>query len=307
MTLRRTREHLKVQILETERLLQGIADHPGMRFAFEERLEELKQQLDEIPINAKEPSVTILFSGSPVWGSAGIDATFISKVILPFQKMVHADFIQRGLRKAADRGQLKSADDAQLFLTALPKGSFGVELSRIEEGSLFNEDLISDSLANVSRLIASSAKSDEDFAGELEHSSQRVINGLRQFLKIVADDDAGVTIESGSIRASLQPTEVKSAYTRVTETATEQKEEQIKGVLKGILLESRKFDFVDTEGRMITGTLTSELSEEDAANLISSFFNKECWGIFQKTTISLKGGRIKDAFILNNIMAHPRP
>ena len=263
----------------------------------------MKQRLDEIPLNAKEPTVTILFSGKPVWGSSGIDANFISKAILPFQKMVHADLVQRGFGKVGDRGQLKSADEAKLFLTALPRGSFGVELSKIDDNNLFDEDLVSDSLVQVSKLIDSSARSDEDFAASLEDVSTRTINGLRQFLKVVSDDDAGITIESGGIRSSLLPQEVKGAYNRVAETVTLQTDERIRGVLKGILLESRKFDFLDADQNAITGTLSGDLPENDAVDLISSFFNKECWGIFQKTTISLKGGRIRDTFVLKRIDA----
>lgn len=303
MNSRRTREQLKIQILETERLFQSVADHPIMSVSFQKRLDELKQRLDEIPLNAKEPTVTILFSGKPVWGSSGIDANFISKAILPFQKMVHADLVQRGFGKVGDRGQLKSADEAKLFLTALPRGSFGVELSKIDDNNLFDEDLVSDSLVQVSKLIDSSARSDEDFAASLEDVSTRTINGLRQFLKVVSDDDAGITIESGGIRSSLQPQEVKGAYNRVAETVTLQTDERIRGVLKGILLESRKFDFLDADQNAITGTLSGDLPENDAVDLISSFFNKECWGVFQKTTISLKGGRIRDTFVLKRIDA----
>ncbi|MFN7653116.1 MAG: hypothetical protein ACK5PC_07790 [Cyclobacteriaceae bacterium] len=301
MNLRRQRENLKVQILDTERLAQKVAGHPVMGFSLNKKLEYLKQELDALPVTSKEPSITLLFSGQPVVGSAGIDATFISKAILPFQKMVHADLVQRGYGKVGMRGQLKNAYDAKLFLTALPRGSFGIELSKIENSNLFDEGQVSDSLAHVSNLIASSAKSDEDFAASLDNIPHRTLSGLRQFLKIVSDDKAGVVVESGGIRASLEPQDVVVAYNRVAETTTEQKEIQLKGTLKGILLESWRFDFISEEGQPISGSLGSNLTEETAANLVQSHFNKNCTGFFDTTTVFLKSGRVKEIYVLKSL------
>jgi len=304
MSLRRTREQLKVQILETERLAEGVADHPIMSFSFNKRLAELRQKLDAIPLTMKEPSVTLLFSGKPVLGSIGIDATFLSKAVLPFQKMVHSDLVQRGYGKVNDRGQLKSADDAKLFLTALPRGSFGIELSKIDESNAFDEAQVSDSLAHISKLIDSSAKSDEDFASALDDVSQRSIQGLRQFLKVVSDDEAGFTIESGGIRSSLEPQEVLNAYNRVAETKTNKEEVSIRGVLKGILLESWRFDFVANNGETITGTIDNNLTEQALTQFMVDFFNRDCLAIFQKTTVALRSGRIKDSFVLKSITTY---
>jgi len=301
MNLRRQRENLKVQILDTERLAGKVADHPIMGFSLNKKLEFLKQALDALPLTSKEPSITLLFSGQPVFGSAGIDATFISKAILPFQKMVHSDLVQRGFGKVGMRGQLKNAYDAKLFLTALPRGSFGVELSKIENSSLFDEGQVSDSLSHVSNLIASSAKSDEDFAASLDNIPHRTLSGLRQFLKIVSEDKAGVIVESGGIRASLEPKDVEAAYNRVAETTTVQKEIQLKGILKGILLESWRFDFITDDGHPISGSLGGNLTEDTAATLFQSHFNKNCIGFFDMTTVFLKNGRVKETYALNSV------
>jgi len=301
MSLRKTREHIKLQILETEKLAEDVAGHPIMSFSFQKRLEELRKNLAALPVSAKEPTVRLLFSGKPVEGSIGIDANFIGKALLPFQKMVHADLVQRGFGKVGDRGQLKSAEDARLFLTALPRGSFGVELSKIDSGKSFDEDQVSDSLAHISKLIEASAKSDEDFASTLEDVSTRTLQGLRQFLKIVSDDEAGITIESGGIRSTLEPQQVVNAYNRVNETKTNQEDIQLKGLLKGILLESWRFDFVTENHDTISGTIDASLSEEQVINFITQFFNKTSTALIQKTTVLLKSGRVKDSFSLKNI------
>lgn len=304
MNSRRYRDLLRVRILETERLLEGVSDHPIMSFSFKQKLDSLKKELENLPLNPKEPTITLLFSGRPVFGSVGIDASFLSRAILPFQKMVEADLAQRSHGIVGKRGTIRSADKANLFLTALPRGSFGVELSKIDDS--IEEGPLADSLAHVSQLIDSSAKSDEDFAVALGDASPRTINGLRQFLKIVSDDDAGVTIESGGIRTTLEVDSVKTAYERVAEATTSQADVEIRGILKGILLESWRFDFVDLNQHTITGPIDPSLSEERVIEYMASSFNKECIAVFQKTSVYLKNGRIKETFLLKELHAEVR-
>jgi len=261
----------------------------------------LNQELEQIPIDLKEPTVTLLFSGNPVIGSMGIDAAFLGKALVPFQKMVHSDLAQRGYGKVGSRGMIKNTEDARLFLTSLPRGSFGVELTKLNENEQFDESRVSDSLVHVSRLIDSSAKSDEDFVASLDEISPRTIQSLKDFLKVVSDDRAGVTIESGGIRSSLTNEDVQIAYNRLSDTSTLTNEIKVNGVLKGILLESWKFDFLADSGETITGSLDYDLSEQDAANIISKLFNKPCLATLQKTTVTLKNGRIKDSYVLKGV------
>lgn len=302
MTPRRKREQLRLQILEAQRMLDLVRDHPVMSISFEERIAELQHQLDNEPADKKEPTVTILFSGGPVVGSAGIDALFLGKALLPFQKMVHSDLVQRGYGKVGARGQIKNAEEARLYLTALPRGSFGVELSKLDDANLFDADQVADSLVHISKLIQASGASDEEFAANLDEISQRTLNGLRQFLKIVADDHAGFVIESGNVKSVLSDKEVQNAYKRVSETKTDSSIITIKGVLKGILLESWKFDFLSEEGDSITGSISQELSEADVTEFMRQFFNHPCEATFQKVSVYLKNGRIKESFILSNVV-----
>ena len=245
MISRRNREYIMVQLLETQRMLTVIADHPVMSFSLKQKEKTLLEQLEKIPVDKKDTKVVLLFSGNPVKGSLGIDASFIGKVTVPFQNMVTAEFAHRVDGKVGKRGQLNKQDESRLFLTALPRGSFGIELSKLESNDLFEDNQMSDSLSHVTKLIESSSKSDEDFAAELDGTTPRTIQSLKDFFKAVSDDQAGVTIESGGIRCELNPVEVKSGYERVSGTITKEEPKTVNGILKGILLESWKFDFID--------------------------------------------------------------
>ena len=292
-----------VQLLETQRMLTVIADHPVMSFSLKQKEKTLLEQLEKIPVDKKDTKVVLLFSGNPVKGSLGIDASFIGKVTVPFQNMVTAEFAHRVDGKVGKRGQLNKQDESRLFLTALPRGSFGIELSKLESNDLFEDNQMSDSLSHVTKLIESSSKSDEDFAAELDGTTPRTIQSLKDFFKAVSDDQAGVTIESGGIRCELNPVEVKSGYERVSGTITKEEPKTVNGILKGILLESWKFDFIDELGNTITGRMDENLTEEQATNLNINFFNKSCKAILREGKVLFKNGRERISYILTSIEA----
>lgn len=128
--------------------------------------------------------------------------------------------------------------------------------------------------------------------------SSHSISNHSQLLKGVVDDKAGFSIETGNARTALSNSDVLAAYQRVSETRTELQDVEISGTLKGILLESWKFDFLAETGETITGAIGPVLSEEEAAHIFSEFFNRKCTAMFQKTSVYLRRGRVKEIFVL---------
>lgn len=297
MSIRRQRDFLKVQLLEVQRLLATVTDHPLMSDAFKKRESDLKLELDKIPVDMKEPKVTLMFFGKPVKGSLGIDASFVGKVVVPFQNMVKSDFAHRVHGKVGERGRINSDEDSRLFVTALPRGSFGIELSQLGEG-LFDDDQIADSLSHVAKLVESSARSDEDFAAQLDEVAPRTVQLLKDFLKVVADDQAGVAIESGGIRCSIEPLEAKGAFDRVASTETMEETADFPGVFKGILLESWRYDFLNEQNETITGKIDQNVSEERAIGFLTRFVNKRCLATLQVSRVVFKNGRERTSYTL---------
>lgn len=297
----RNREYITIQLIETKRMLELIGDDPIMGISLKEKEKNLNEQLEKIPIDRQDSKVVLLFNGNPVKGSMGIDASFVGKITGPFQNMVTAEFSQRIMGKVGKRGQLNNKSESRLFLTSLPRGSFGIELSKLESSDLFEENYLSDSLSHVTRLLESSAKSDEDFASQLDGTTPRTIQGLKEFFKAVSDEQAGVTIETGGIRSELSTNMVKSAYDRVSGTITTEKEKTIYGVLKGVLLESWKFDFIDNEGNTLTGRIDENLTEEQVSNYISLYFNKSCKAMVKEGKVLFKNGRERISYTLQAI------
>lgn len=301
MTTRRRRDFLKTQLIETDRLMELTGDHPIMSVSLAERRSEIAEALANLPPGQKEAKTVLYFSGELVVGSLGIDATFAGRVLTPFQNMVVNEHAHRWHGTLGSRGRRTGEPESRMILTGLPRGSFGLELSKAGNDELFEEDQLADTLSHVTRLIESAGRSDEDFASELDEAAPRVIKNLREFLEVVSKGNAGMSVESGDSRCRLTPEEVTEAFGRVSDTVTDEQEMEIEGVFKGVLLESWRFDFVNTSGRKITGKLDEEITQEEAVAMGRDFLNADCTGDFVKTTVVFKNGRERTSYVLRDI------
>ncbi|WP_418391365.1 hypothetical protein, partial [Akkermansia sp.] len=249
-TLREHRAFLQKERLELINLLESIGGHPYVSMAYKSKLEEVEKQIRELPpLGQKEARTTLYFSGGPVVGSEGIDSLFASNVLSPFQNMVMEDYSSRvNGRSNGKRGKVKNANESRLLLVGLPRGSFGLELVKAENETLLDEMQLGETLAYITELVAASAKNDENFAEYLDKTDPRVINSLKDFLKVIANNKAGIRLLTGDFTCELSPRQAKSAYNRVSQTYAEKKSIRMEGIFKGALLESRKFDFNDQNG-----------------------------------------------------------
>lgn len=301
MTTRSQREFLKVQLLETQKLREMAGGHPLMSVAFAEREDELREKLQALPLGNKEARTVLFFSGEPVQGSMGIDAAFAGRVLEPFQSMVMADYADRWHGVVGSRGKRPGETQSRLLLTGLPRGSFGLELTRAENDELFEEGQLADTLAHVTRLVEAASRSDEDFAAELDATAPRVIQNLRAFLEVIAKGKAGLRLESGDFRCSMNPVQANEAFNRVAGTITSDETVELTGVFKGVLLESWKFDFVTDENHSVGGKIDENLTEEQVIALNREFFNERCCASLLKTTVLFKNGRVRTSYTLKGL------
>lgn len=305
MSTRSQREHLKVQLLETKRLKELAGDHPLMSVAFAEREQELQEKVNALPIGAKEARTVLFFSGAPVQGSMGIDAGFAGRVLDPFQNMVKADYADRWHGVLGSRGRRFGETESRLLLTGLPRGSFGLELTRAESDQLFEEGQLADTLTHIIRLVEAAAKSDEDFAAQLDDTAPRVVQNLRIFLEVVAKGKAGLRLESGDFRCEMNQLQAMEAFNRVADTISNEEDVEVAGVLKGVLLESWRYDFVTLDGHTMGGKIDQSLSDEQVIALSKTFFNEQCVALLLKTSVLFKNGRVRTTYTLKDLKTLP--
>ena len=99
---------------------------------------------------------------------------------------------------------------------------------------------------------------------------------------------AGLRLETGDYRCTMDPIRASEAYERVAATVTDTKEVQVPGVFKGMLLESWRFDFVTRDGHKISGKIDDDLTPERAAARI---LQPPRLATLDKTTVLFKNGR----------------
>lgn len=297
VSTRTDRNFLKVQLLETQRLQQLTVGHPLMSHALSVRQQELNEQVQALPLGKKESRTVLFFSGDPVTGSLGIDAMFASRVLEPFQKMVQADYTNRWVNGGGLGRRLGEAN-SRLMLTGLPRGSFGLELIRSINDDLFADDEVADTLAHVTRLVDSSARSDEDFAAALDEAAPRVVQNLKQFLEVISKGRAGLRLESGDLRCTISADQACLAFNRVSETQTDEETEQFVGTFTGVLLDSWMFNFSTDAGERIAGKIDQSLTEEDLVEFDRKFFKHRCIATVVTTKVVFKNGRQRVSYQL---------
>ncbi len=298
MSTRAQREFLKVQLLETQRLKELVGDHPLMSVSFAEREQELQEKIAALPLGNKEARTVLFFSGEPVQGSMGIDASFAGRVLEPFQNMVMADYADRWHGVVGSRGRRAGETESRLLLTGLPRGSFGLELTRADNPELFEEGQLADTLAHVTRLVEAASRSDEDFAAELDETAPRVIQKLREFLEVISKGKAGLRLESGDLRCTMDPIQASEAFNRAASTTTKSEDEKIIGVFGGVLLGDWKFNFITAEGHQIGGKIDENLTEQKVVEFNRQYFNERCRASLLKTTVLFKNGRVRTTYTL---------
>lgn len=276
MSLFRKIQSIKAQIVDTQRLLEMVLDHPLMSEGLAERLSLLKLELESLPKESYEPKIQLLFSGNAVVGSQGIKSTFVSKTLTPFQEMVKTQVALVRFGKVGKRGQAKKGANTELYLTALPVGSFGVELSQLESNDLFDSMDVSKAMKDVMSLVVNSATDDETFEASIEQTPKRNLSNLKKFLQEITDEKSVLKMESGELGIELPKEKIAEAYQRVSAAIDEETELIINGIFRGLLLDSGKFEIQDEDGKRISGFISQDIEEEQLVEYDKTFLNSNC-------------------------------
>lgn len=276
MSLFRKIQSIKSQIVDTQRLLEMVLDHPFMAEGLSERLNSLKQELESLPKESFEPTIQLLFSGNAVLGSQGIKSSFVGKTITPFQEMVKTQTSLSRFGKVGKRGKTKNGANNDLYLTALPVGSFGIELSQLESSDLFDSVDVSNAMKSVMTLIENSAKDDSTFENAIERTPKRSLTNLKKFLQEIYNENSILKMESGELRIEIPNEKIVEAYNRVSSVINEEEEKIINGVFRGLLLDSGKFEIQDENGYKISGFISEDLEEEQLVEYNNTFLNAMC-------------------------------
>lgn len=295
------RRNLKLELIQAENLLNLAGDHPFMAPGLKSKVQRLKEALDNFPEEIIEPKIAILFSGNATIGSSGIKSSFVSKILNPIQEMIKTQTAEIKFKKIGSRGKVKGADDSELFLIALPTGSFGVELAQLNASDLFSDVEVAEAINQVSDIISKTTESDEGFAEVVNDVPLRTLNNLKTLLKEVSEEDSIIKIQTDTKEIEIEKDNVKLGYQRIINANESEELIKVDGILKGLLLESNKFEFLTSEGEKISGRISEDISEEEIAAFGRDYLNEQCTVSLVKMTVKIAGGKPSIGYTLNNI------
>jgi hypothetical protein len=300
MSHQSNRSFLHNQLQDIQNLQQLAGDHPVMGPSLQARRHEVEDALKALPAVVKEPRVVLFFSGRPVAGAQGIDASFATGVINQFLEMVKTEYSVLRHGTVGSRGPRRGEAEAKLLLSGLPRGSFGLELSRPPTDELLPDESLSNTLIHLTELIQSAAQSDDVFAGAFSKTTPRLLHRLRDFLNVVAEGDASLRVVTGDVECSLDKGSVSKAAERVNSTETTERSVSIVGTFRGALLDSWRFDFRSSDGRVIEGRIAEDLQESDVVGMLG-LTNKECRATLKEISVSAHKETLRVAYELERL------
>lgn len=224
---------------------------------FSKRKETLERQISELQTQvATGASLALFFGGLPVFGSRGIKADFGAKAIEQFQDVVTKRFAEfQG--PIGTRGPLKQADQADLMITDIARGSFGFVLEELNQDHLV-ESPLKHVVDDVIDLIYQTSAPDEGaFDSFVEAVDPRVLASLRSFFQILDGEGASMRIVEDQREFSLPREAIARARSRTDTIEISETEEPFEGKLY-LLPEGRKFELHLLDGSSIRGSVAVE-------------------------------------------------
>jgi hypothetical protein len=289
------------ELAELKALLEEAPDDPLAKPLLRSGVESLEKELldvEKAPVTAPEAELT--FSGRPVIGSLGIDAKFASSVLTDFQDMVSNHHAAMRHGRVGSRGPRHAESESRLFLTALPRGSFGLLLTQPQVQDFVAAGQVVEALDQLTALIEAAASGDAAFGETVSNFHPRVLIPLERFLSNLRSQEVSFRFRAGTRQVSLQPEQVRAAHLRIASAKPETEEVTLTGVSRGVLLESWKFDFVPDGGPPITGKLSDELSEEEASAALG-MIDKRSEARFRVTRIRTQSSLGRPSYELRSI------
>lgn len=240
------------------------------RRSLETRLRKVDAALIAMANTAPPPArAKLTFNGLPVVGTHGIFAEFGMKAVSSFTEAVSS--VAASLRgPLAAMGPIPNRDQNQLLITNTALGSFGFELEeyRPQQPTVTEESNLSVALERTRALLQSTLGNDEELADVASETDPRAMEKVRNFLRVLADNDAVCALEYGQGLVRFQDTsQVRNSLARLGADNLHERQEVIAGSFEGALPNARTFEFkLAGNGQVVRGKVASNVENIDQIN-----------------------------------------
>jgi hypothetical protein len=306
MSYLREIEQRQAEIAGLKAVLQNMPDDPLAKPLMASRLKGLEADLAALEKQPPaRPEAELLFAGGPAFGSIGLDAKFAARVLDDYQDVVANHYSASRHGGVGSRGPRAGEEEARLCLTALPRGSFGLLLTQPQAQDFVAAALLSDVMDQITSLLEAAASGDASFTDTVEKFHPRVLTPLKSFLNALEAQNASVVLRTTTRQCTLDPEKVRAAKSRVTETKPETESIQLRGVCRGALLESWRFDFNPDDQPPISGVLAESVTE-DAAKAMLALVDKPAEAELRVTRMRTRSGFGRPVYELLSLKALDR-
>ena len=291
----------QVELAGLRALLDGAPDHPFAKPLLASRVTDLEREIAEMEQNpVRTPETDIFFTGGAARGAMALEAKFASKILDSYPDIVTNQYTAVYFGNVSKSGRRRGETSSKLYLTALPKGSFGLQLSQPFKEEFFTAENLAEVMEQVAVLIEAAGQSDEAFDTVSDRFHARALKPLGRFFDAMVNARCQCRVLSGHQETSLTYEQVVAAQDRVAISSEEDEERTIYGFFGGNLMQSRTFELTPNNGALITGFLDQFISDEQAqswAHLTGQAVRAE----LRVTIITTRSGRKKPRYELMDL------
>ena len=258
---------LASELAQIKELIKGLPEKNLLeRMSLEARLKTVSQQLAALPERDAE-KIQLTFRGKPVRGSYGIAADFATKAAGAFSSSF-ASILAALNESLSNTGRFPKQDQNQLLITGTAIGSFGFEFELPEPEQTLLPDVATPKQAveKLELLMRLSAEgSDDEVAEAIEEIHPRAVSKLHEFMDYLAQQQAWCALKTQERTfAFVNAEQLRKSSDRLKSDNIKEDEQTFEGVFKGVLPDSRLFEFEPNNGESsFKGKIDKQVSEPE--------------------------------------------
>ena len=301
------RAALESELSALESLIQegGGADPLGA-LSLEERAEEVRLQLELLGVEKHHADVTLLFYGKPVDGSKGIDAEFAGKALQSYQAALSKHMNSLAGRALGRRGPIPERKLSRMNIVDVVHGSFGFQLEEDNDELEMFDTSLREAVHAISEILRDIASpSEADFDRVIEDIDSRTFISVKSLIELLRNEEAKFKIVEDDTEQEFDDAKIERAYRRVESTDVTENDEQIAGILVGILPVARRFEFhLEGTAEIISGPIDVRLSTDFLERIENDeqFVGRPWRASVRIRTVRRPDGREKTEYILTGLL-----
>lgn len=298
---------LESQAVQIRRMLNRSQDvDPLGALSLNERLKDVLEQIDaEKKRKKNHAAVTLLFYGTPVDGSTGIDAQFAGRAIQDYQSALSKHMVSVAGGQLGTRGPIPERNLSRLNITDVVHGSFGFQLEESSDNEDFFSTALKQAVVDISVIMQDfSAPEENRFEEAIEKIDSRTFKSIKSLFSLAHKEGASFRIIDEEVEVVFDDVKVNRAFERVESVEFSEETTTVLGTLIGVIPIGRRFEFkIDGTEEFITGTIGKKLSADfiERIQQDQQFIGKRWSASFYIRTVTKPDGRIKINYVLTDL------